>query len=542
MSSAGIPKEAIEVIAQTVGITNLSPEVSLALAPDAEYRLREIMQEAIKCMRHARRTTLTGDDVDSALTLRNVEPVYGFTSKDSLRFKRAGGFKDLYYVDDKVVEFKDVMESPLPKPPLHTAVTAHWLAIEGIQPAIPENPPVEVLTATADAKRSEYKEDGLPVDIRLPVKHVLSRELQLYFEKIKVLTMRRPDSVIFKQALLSLATDSGLHALVPYFTHFIADEVARNLNNFSLLFALMRVTRSLTQNSHIHIEPYLHQLLPSILTCLVARRLGHRLTDNHWELRNFTANLIGSICKTFGHLYHNLQPRITRTLVHAFLDPTKSLTQHYGAIQGLAALGPSVVRLLILPNLEPYLLLIEPDMQLEKQKNEVKRYEAWRVYGALMRAAGLCLHDRLKILPGLLTPPARPILKSNGKIVTGMANKRKASSDSLMQQQPPLKKMTTEAGAVGMMSMNPMQGGRFPPSLVASGMMGGVTSISRQLPVLGENMAGAVRDAGAKTSSLVLAQAWKDDMSAGNLLASLFELFGERMFSFTPKPELSFFL
>lgn len=42
------------------------------------------------------------------------------------------------------------------------------------------------------------------------------------------------------------------------------------------------------------------------------------------------------------------------------------------------------VRLLVLPNLEPYLQLLEPEMQLEKQKNEMKRHEAWLVYGALM--------------------------------------------------------------------------------------------------------------------------------------------------------------
>jgi hypothetical protein len=52
--------------------------------------------------------------------------------------------------------------------------------------------------------------------------------------------------------------------------------------------------------------------------------------------------LTSKLCR-FGHVYHNLQPRVTRTLLHAFLDPTKALPQHYGAIQGLAALGPSVV-------------------------------------------------------------------------------------------------------------------------------------------------------------------------------------------------------
>lgn len=36
-----------------------------------------------------------------------------------------------------------VMEAPLPKVPIDTAVVAHWLAIDGIQPAIPENVPLE---------------------------------------------------------------------------------------------------------------------------------------------------------------------------------------------------------------------------------------------------------------------------------------------------------------------------------------------------------------------------------------------------------------
>lgn len=39
-----VPKENIEVIAQSIGINNLSSDVALALAPDTEYRMREIMQ------------------------------------------------------------------------------------------------------------------------------------------------------------------------------------------------------------------------------------------------------------------------------------------------------------------------------------------------------------------------------------------------------------------------------------------------------------------------------------------------------------------
>ncbi|GLT59504.1 hypothetical protein SLA2020_323180 [Shorea laevis] len=532
-----VPKEAIEVIAESIGITNLSPDVAPAVARDVEYRVREIMQEAIKCMRHSRRTVLMADDVDSALKLRNVDPIYGFAAGDPLRFKRAAGHKDLFYIDNKDIEFKDVIDAPFPKAPLDTSITAHWLAIEGIQPLIPENASVE---APSDGKKAEHKEDGYLVDVKLPVKHVLSRELQLYFEKIVELTVNRSGSTIFRQALLSLATDSGLHPLVPYFTCFIADEVSRNLNSFSLMFALMRVISSLLQNQQIHIEPYLHQLMPSIITCLAAKRLGNRFTDNHWELRNFAAKLVASICKRFGHAYHNLQPRVTRTLLHTFLDPSKALPQHYGAIQGLAALGPSVVRLLILPNLEAYLQLLEPEMTPEKKKNEMKKREAWHVYGALLRAAGLCMYDRLKVFPSLLVPPPCPIKK---KVPTTMQNKRKASTDNLIQQ-PPLKKLATDTG-IGVMPMNSMPvdmqgvvGGGFPNAMGGSSV--GISSMSRHPS--NNNISGRETGDRVLKTSAVLAQAWKDDTDAGNLSASLFELFGESMLAFTPKPELSFFL
>jgi hypothetical protein len=42
------------------------------------------------------------------------------------------------------------------------------------------------------------------------------------------------------------------------------------------------------------------------------------------------------------------------------------------------------VRLLVLPNLELYLHLLAPELSPETQQNEMKRYEAWRVYGALL--------------------------------------------------------------------------------------------------------------------------------------------------------------
>lgn len=50
-----------------------------------------------------------------------------------------------------------------------------------------------------------------------------------------------------------------------------------------------------------------------------------------------------------------LKPRLARTCLKNFLDPSKAAPTHYGAILGLQAIGgPELVRALILPNLKEY--------------------------------------------------------------------------------------------------------------------------------------------------------------------------------------------
>jgi hypothetical protein len=42
--------------------------------------------------------------------------------------------------EDKELTFQDLMDAPLPKCPREPSLAAHWLAIEGVQPAIRQNP------------------------------------------------------------------------------------------------------------------------------------------------------------------------------------------------------------------------------------------------------------------------------------------------------------------------------------------------------------------------------------------------------------------
>ena len=50
--------------------------------------------------------------------------------------------------------------------------------------------------------------------------------LQLYFEKITEVLVTSPEGPLLSAALASLATDAGLHSLLPYLAQLINDEVS----------------------------------------------------------------------------------------------------------------------------------------------------------------------------------------------------------------------------------------------------------------------------------------------------------------------------
>uniref|UniRef100_A0A383WAR0 TATA box binding protein associated factor (TAF) histone-like fold domain-containing protein n=1 Tax=Tetradesmus obliquus TaxID=3088 RepID=A0A383WAR0_TETOB len=435
----------IKAIAQSVDIPKLSDEAAQTLAPDVEYRLREVVQEALKFAKHAKRTKLTSEDINDALRLRNVEPLYGFGSRDPAKFLRVATHPELMYVRDPELSYHELIEAPLPKLPREAGVAVHWLAVNGVQPDLPENTPLEQpapkrqklgsrqgaagaeglpgagaaagadghLTAPGLAAAAAASGSGaaanaaaaaaagaagashrnLPgqgfnpraaaanasVALQLPLRHAVSRELQVYFDKIVGLSLTPPPppaptaaaaaglgggsssrgahggqahsgcrgsataavgaaekhAALLRGAFASVAADPGLHALVPYFTAFIADGVVQHLEQIWLLERLLQLAAALLANPAVHLEHYLQQLLPAVVTCLVTRALGAHPLEDHWGLRRRAAALLASICSAFAAPHHNLAPRLCRVLAGAWLDPGKSLSSKYGAVVGL---------------------------------------------------------------------------------------------------------------------------------------------------------------------------------------------------------------
>ena len=240
------------------------------------------------------------------------------------------------------------------------------------------------------------------------VKHTLSSELQLYYNTTTNAIMGE-NKQLQDAALQSLQNDPGVQQLLPYLVQFVEDKVILNIRKLPVLTSLMKTVKALLENQRIHIEPYLHQMMPPVMTCLVGKKLCGKPTEDHWTLRDRSAAIVALICSKYSGAYTNLKPRISKTLLHAFLDSSKPLCTHYGGIVGLHALGPYSVKALVLPNISAYMKLLQPALDAEGQRG----FDARKCYDALLSAAGSCLHYFVSNAPKVQEAGEAPSLSTS---------------------------------------------------------------------------------------------------------------------------------
>jgi transcription initiation factor TFIID subunit 6 len=129
-----LSQESIKVIAESIGISALSDSAAKEIADDISYKLKQIIQDGQKFSRHAKRQRLCLADIDASLKIRNIEPQYGFVTKDFVPFRFAsGGGRELHFQEEKELDLNDVLLTAPQKAPLEVSLRTHWLCVDGIQ-------------------------------------------------------------------------------------------------------------------------------------------------------------------------------------------------------------------------------------------------------------------------------------------------------------------------------------------------------------------------------------------------------------------------
>ncbi|KAJ9097344.1 hypothetical protein QFC19_006812 [Naganishia cerealis] len=445
--------------AEALTIGKISDDTCRAVAGDVEYRINLVAQEAQKFMRHAKRTTLMPQDIDYALQALNVQPllhppyplhkpsfvpVYASDlASGSNAASTSSQQPQLYFLRDEEIDLVSYLKGIHPAAgsstihgkhiPLGDAAKrgknagvrwkAHWLAVEGVQPLIKENPISQIQDDRSgsgmgvgmgggsggsnwnSSSPSAPASSGVAAAARRrklqasvsAAKTHLSQELLLFFTRITEALVPNPALPALRRAaagggepstphtatsgitdftesersrqasLATLQLDPSLSDLLPYLVRWLSEMIMVSINGgtegrtTTELEYLLDGMEALIANQALFIEPYLHQMLPPIMSILLSVPLGSESSavatkTSTSDLRRKASDLLGTLMKTYGPDYETLIPRVTQTLQKALASPAsfKSTTptgilgtrqvvsshgRYQGALLGLAAIS-----------------------------------------------------------------------------------------------------------------------------------------------------------------------------------------------------------
>ncbi|KAL7448223.1 hypothetical protein ACHAWC_001575, partial [Mediolabrus comicus] len=308
------------------------------------------------------------------------------------------------------------------RPPSELGMTVHWLAVDGVTPMIPMNEvwntkintnnnggsgssvggldplaPVLELDDDDDENMSkQQKQNDTSIRIRELQQRLLSEELQLYFSRVTStiehysssnnnnLNNNNNNLSELYAVLNGIRSDTGIQELVPFLSRYVASGLMTksNLQNTEYCLCLMKIFNAMLDNTNLHLDLHLHQMLSPVGTCVVAKKLSSRGSgggskyyeeEDHWSLPVNTAGT--------GAQYTTMKPRIMKLLTQQALRLDRPLVTQYGGIVGISLFGPRAIDAFLLPVAREYWERWDKELQtLVNSSSGKKKRDVWREY------------------------------------------------------------------------------------------------------------------------------------------------------------------
>ncbi|KAJ1370521.1 hypothetical protein KIN20_032254 [Parelaphostrongylus tenuis] len=409
--SAGIKPQYVRIVGDSVGVVNLTPAALQCLADKLTELMSRCARTANKFARHSRRRKVLVDDVEAALHLLNIPmPIGSLTrSLPTMRQLRMPGIEQLYFREDVDVDVPPLMQPPPMRVPIKRHFRVHWIRVSNDEEPPPEKkvknsqqgsgPAFSVLPAAlrkrevlpnevlSPALSYRLAAQGLPKKEQILVRpsfyEPLSVEQQIYLKEI-VETCVGQDDKKRQQALQSLERDTGIQALLPRLSRLIHSSIRCNIVHrcLSMLIYVVRIMRAVAVNKSVKLDGVLHEFLPSLLSCMLCRKLCTRPdSDNHWALRDFAAKTLIIILKEHGT--KDTRRRSFHAVKKIFDDPSSNYSMIYGTIATLIEFATPVELVRLHPRI--LTLLERTRTAAMSSADQQERMEAHKLHAALTK-------------------------------------------------------------------------------------------------------------------------------------------------------------
>ncbi|TRY71984.1 hypothetical protein TCAL_03953 [Tigriopus californicus] len=332
-----LPPESVHILAETVGIDSLNPNVSRALSEDVSYRTRELAHVCGQFMRHSKRKTLTIEDMNRAMRWYNVQPIYGYeSSEDSQPNFKFVEEADVFVEDDEHVSLENLAmnNTPLDLNP-EPSVTATWIAIEGT-PVSEEDP----------AKGIEYPQNAN-----------LSGPLMQYYQATTAAILGTSEATL-STLLEDIKSNPKISPLLPFFISFIRTGIQKHADDKLFTTRILDLIQALFTNPYLNFspKPYLSHLVTALLSTLITDRraphnrpngeLPNNVSDIHSNDLNFehvstAARILKHVLDKWSTSVNQLAVQTHKALKDSLMDEKTSSPSQYGALYALYTLFKS---------------------------------------------------------------------------------------------------------------------------------------------------------------------------------------------------------
>lgn len=356
--------------------TTIADSLGLSLSRGLDFRayvmsmltpIREIISLAKKLRSHRtgrRGGVLRAADINEAMFASNMEPLLGYSDGQDIEYveiTEPGAYSQIFAPRDDQIDLRQIFSSNLGERPTDTSVEFHWLAINGIQPAITENVAmIETDVVTPEEmnwkgdRALSWRDSGA----------VVAEDLKQIFASIITRIKYEKD---ISDVLEELRTSGVLQVLVPFFIRYLIDAISVNMKKPRNIIRLLEVANALFGNESLELGDNVHHFLAIVMSPMLCDRLCDEEVDLQYSVREECAAFLGLIVDKFKARYPSMTSIVVQKLGNIVFDKDAPMCAQYGAIYGMMSLGDDTTDI-VLGNLEELLEITEERMKTDDRR------------------------------------------------------------------------------------------------------------------------------------------------------------------------------